>query len=634
MRTEKIILTVSLLVLAASLAACGQPGEEAEAPATVADADAFVEELETEGYQLYLDQTHSQWMQETHTSVDTQYLASQATAEGLLFGNRMVEESKRFNDLDLNGDTARIIALLKLGSSMPAPSDEALVLELAELSSDLSGMYGSESQLLNELSGVIADLDASPDAKREAWEQWRQVSIPMRDKYLRFIELMNIGATELGFADTGDLWRSAYDMTAEEFDIEARRLWEQVSPLYEALHCYVRDGLADHYGDDVVSRDGPIPAYLLGNMWAQSWSGIYDLVRPYESELNLDVTGELERRRDAERDSIVNELGGFTGVSAQELVDAERQADILIAEDMTRFAEGFYTSMGLSALPDTFYERSMMVQPRDRLATCHASAWPIDPETSDVRIKMCIEPNEEELITIYHELGHIYYFMYYFEQPLSFQGGAHDGFHEAIGDAITLSMTPEYLQSVGLISNYEPDEEALINNQMKLALDKIAFLPFGKMIDEWRWRAFSGEIPADALNEGWWNLRTEYQGIAAPTDRGEEFFDPGAKYHVPGNTPYTRYFLAYILQFQFHQAMCEAADFEGPLHECSVFGSEAAGDRLAAMLEMGSSRPWPEALEAMTGSPEMDASAIIDYFDPLMTWLENDNAAAGRTCGW
>jgi peptidyl-dipeptidase A len=618
----------------ALLAACSQPGGDADAPATVADAEAFVAELESEGYKLYLDQTHSAWMQSTHISVDTQYLASQATAEALLFSNRMIEESKRFNELELDGDTARIIALLKLGSSLPAPSDEALVQELAELSSELEGMYGAESRLLNEMSGIIADLDATPEEKREAWETWRQVSIPMRDKYLRFIELMNIGATELGFADTGDLWRSAYDMTAEEFDVEARRLWDQVSPLYEALHCYVRDGLADHYGDDVVSRDGPIPAYLLGNMWAQSWGGVYDLVRPYESELNLDVTGELQRRRDVERDRLISELGGPGRASPQEIVDAERQADIWSAVEMTRSAEGFYTSMGLDSLPDTFYERSMLVQPRDRDAVCHASAWPIDPETNDVRIKQCIEPTEEELTTVYHELGHIYYFMYYFEQPLSFQGGAHDGFHEAIGDAITLSMTPEYLQDVGLISNYQPDEEALINSQMKLALEKVAFLPFGKMIDEWRWRAFSGEIPADGLNEGWWNLRTEYQGIAPPSDRGEEFFDPGAKYHVPGNTPYTRYFLAHILQFQFHRAMCEAAEFEGPLHECSVYGSEAAGDRLAAMLEMGSSRPWPEALEAMTGSPDMDATAIIDYFQPLMTWLEADNTANARNCGW
>jgi peptidyl-dipeptidase A len=626
----------SLLIPIAVLltAGCSQSGDDADAPATVADAQAFVERLNTEGYQLYLDSTHAQWMQSTHISVDTQYLASRSTAEALLFNNQMIEESKRFNDLELEGDTARIIALLKLGSSLPAPSDEALVQELADLNSELEGMYGAESRLLNEMSDIIADLDATPEQKREAWERWREVSVPMRDKYQRLVELMNIGATELGFADTGDLWRSAYDMSAEAFDAEASRLWGQVAPLYEQLHCYVRDNLADHYGDDVVPRDGPIPAYLLGNMWAQQWGGIYDLVRPYDTELNLDVTGELERRRDAERDRIVGELGGFTQVSAQELVDAERQADIYIAEDMTRFAESFYTSMGLDSLPDTFYERSMLVLPRDRDAVCHASAWPIDPETNDVRIKMCIEPNEEELTTIYHELGHIYYFMYYFEQPLNFQNGAHDGFHEAIGDAITLSMTPDYLQSVGLISNYEADEEALINSQMKLALDKIAFLPFGKMIDEWRWRAFSGEIPADGLNQGWWNLRTEYQGIAPPDDRGEEFFDPGAKYHVPANVPYTRYFLSYILQFQFHRAMCEAAGYEGPLYECSVFGSEEAGARLAAMLEMGQSRPWPEALEAMTGSPEMDASAIIDYFQPLMTWLEADNAAAGRTCGW
>jgi len=631
MRTEKLLLALSMLAL---VAGCGQPSDEAEAPATVADADAFVERLETEGYDLYLQSTHAAWMQSTHISVDTQYLASHATAQALLFNNRMIEESKRFNQLDLEGDTARIIRLLKLGSSLPAPSDEGLVQELADLSSQLEGMYGDQSTLLNEMSDVISDLDATPEEKRAAWERWREISVPMRAPYMRFVELMNIGSRELGFADTGDLWRSAYDMSAEDFDAEARRLWDQVSPLYTALHCYVRDRLADHYGDDVVPRDGPIPAYLLGNMWAQEWGGIYDLVRPYDSELNLDVSGELERRRDAERDRLVSALGGPGRASPEQVVAAEHDADVFIANEMTRSAEEFYTSMGLRSLPETFYERSMLIQPRDRNAVCHASAWPIDPATNDVRIKMCIEPNEEELTTIYHELGHVYYFMYYFEQPLSFQTGAHDGFHEAIGDAITLSMTPAYLESVGLIPGFEPDQEALINSQMKQALDKVAFLPFGKMIDEWRWRVFSGEIPADELNQGWWNLRTEYQGIAPPSERGEEFFDPGAKYHVPGNTPYTRYFLARILQFQFHRAMCAAAGYEGPLNECSVYGSHEAGERLAAMLELGQSRPWPEALEAMTGSPEMDASALIEYFQPLMSWLEHDNETHNRQCGW
>lgn len=634
-----------LIALAGSLAACAQQSDDDQGPATVAEAEAFVERMDTEGREYYLESAKAAWLASTYITPDSMAVSAKANERAIIFNNGMIEASKRFNDLELDGETDRAIMLTQQGSSMPAPSDVKLVQELTALATELEGMYGSgkyededgEVYDLGELSQILADFDMELDPaedfqrKVEAWLGWRTVSPPMRDKYTRFVELMNQGATELGYADTADLWKSKYDMSAEDFEAEAARLWGQVEPLYEQLHCYVRDGLADHYGEDLVSRQGPIPAHVLGNMWSQEWSNVYKLVKPYDSELNLDVGAELERRRDAKLGEVLEAMGGPLEAKPQEIVDAGRAADIYIAEEMTRFAEGFYTSMGLTELPESFWERSMLVQPVDHDAVCHASAWPMDGDT-DVRMKMCIKPTEEELRTIYHELGHIYYYLYYQDLPLYFQSGAHDGFHEAIGDAITLSMTPEYLQREGLISNYQPDAEALINSQMKLALDKVAFLPFGKMIDEWRWRVFSGEIGPEAYNQGWWDLRTRYQGIAPPAARNESDFDPGAKYHVPGNTPYTRYFLAHILQFQFHKSMCEAAGYEGPLHACSVYGSEEAGERLAAMLELGQSKPWPEALEAMTGSPQMDASALIEYFAPLQGYLEEANA--GKQCGW
>jgi peptidyl-dipeptidase A len=185
---------------------------------------------------------------------------------------------------------------------------------------------------------------------------------------------------------------------------------------------------------------------------------------------------------------------------------------------------------------------------------------------------------------------------------------------------------------VSLLGEYTEDEHALINYQMKEALDKIAFLPFGKLIDQWRWDVFAGKISPEQYNQSWWDLRTEFQGVAAPVARSEADFDPGAKYHIPANTPYTRYFLARILQFQFHKAMCDAAGFKGPLHQCSIYGSKQAGEKLSSMLALGQSKPWPEALEALTGTREMDATAIIEYFKPLMNWLEAENQ--GKTCGW
>jgi peptidyl-dipeptidase A len=438
------------------------------------------------------------------------------------------------------------------------------------------------------------------DELTEAWAGWHTISPPMRKDYERFVELANEGARELGYQDLGAMWRSNYDMPPDAFAQESERLWSQVKPLYDELHCYTRAQLAKKYGEERVPAGKPIPAQLLGNLWAQQWGKIYDLIEPYKGVANLNVDAALKRQ-------------GY---------DARR---------MTESAETFYKSLGFPALPQTFWERSMLTRPRDREVVCHASAWHMDL-ASDVRIKQCIRPAEEDLVTIYHELGHVYYFLSYRDQPFLFQDGANDGFHEAIGDTVVLSMTPSYLSTIKLVGNIKPSPEALINQQMKLALDRIAFLPFGELVDQWRWKVFSGEVTPANYNAAWWRLREQYQGVAPPVPRSEEDFDPGAKYHIPGNTPYARYFIAYVLQFQFHRALCEAAGFKGPLHECSVFGSQAAGQRFREMLALGQSQPWQDTLEKLTGTREMDASAITEYFTPLTTWLRDRNQ--GQQCGW
>ncbi len=451
---------------------------------------------------------------------------------------------------------------------------------------------------LGELERVIEQSE-DPAELLEAWTGWRTVSPPMRDGYRRFVELMNEGAVGLGFADTGALWRSGYDMPPDDFARELERLWGQVGPLYEALHCYVRAELSEQYGPDVVPPDGLIPAHVAGNMWAQTWGNLYDQVAPETGDPGFDLTEILQRE-------------GFD------------------AREMVRTGERFFTSLGFEPLPETFWERSLFTKPQDRDVVCHASAWDID-QVDDLRIKMCIEIDEEDFSTVHHELGHNFYQRAYSHLPFLYRNSANDGFHEAIGDAVALSVTPEYLKEIGLLEEV-PDPSADLGLLLARALDKVAFLPFGLLVDQWRWQVFSGEIPPEAYNQGWWDLRAKYQGIGPPVARTEADFDPGAKYHVPGNTPYTRYFLAHILQFQFHRALCEAAGFEGPLHRCSIYGNAEAGRRFKEMLEMGASRPWPDALEALTGSREMDATAILDYFAPLMEWLEKRNA--GRQCGW
>jgi peptidyl-dipeptidase A len=396
------------------------------------------------------------------------------------------------------------------------------------------------------------------------------------------------------------MWRSGYDMPADEFAKESARLWGQVQPFYKDLQCYARGRLAKQYGEDKVPAGKPIPAHLLGNMWAQQWDAVYDLLEPYPGASNLDVDSALVKQ-------------GYDAVK------------------MTRNAESFYKSLGFAPLPDKFWERSMLTQPRDRDVECHASAWEMNGK-DDVRIKMCIRPTQEELKTIYHEMGHVYYFLAYQDQPRLFKNGAHDGFHEAIGDTVTLSMTPAYLAKIGLVPPAPESREAVINQQMKMALEKIAFLPFGKLIDEWRWQVFSGAVKPENYNSAWWALREKYQGVAPPVARTEADFDPGAKYHVPGNVPYTRYFLSFIIQFQFQKALCEAAGYKGPLSECSIFGSEEAGRKFQAMLARGQSQPWQDTMYELTGTRQMDASAILEYFAPLRAWLKQQNK--GQQCGW
>jgi peptidyl-dipeptidase A len=444
---------------------------------------------------------------------------------------------------------------------------------------------------LEEIMGTSRD----PEKLKQTWIGWHQIAPPYRKNYERFVELSNKGAKEMGFKDTGALWRSKYDMDPDAFAAEMERLWQQVKPLYDSLYTYTRRKLSEKYGKDIVATDKPIPAHLLGNMWAQTWGNVYPLLAP---------------------------AGGDRGYDLTQILKA-RNTDV---KQMVRYGESFFTSLGFESLPPTFWERSMLAKPNDREVVCHASAWHIDFE-KDVRLKMCVQINEEDFTVVHHELGHNYYQLAYSVQPFLFRDSANDAFHEAIGDTVALSVTPPYLKQIGLIDRV-PDSSADLGFLLNRALDKVAFLPFGYLVDQWRWKVFSGEIGPNDYNKAWWELREKYQGVSPPVPRSEQDFDAGAKYHVPANTPYARYFLASILQFQFHRALCREAGFNGPLYQCSIYGNKKAGEKLKAMLAMGLSRPWPEALKAMTGEDKMDATAIIDYFAPLKTWLDEQNANA------
>ncbi len=573
-------------------------------------ADQFVARINRE-LDLQLRTLNSAgWAQQTYINSDTEFLNAQANDRYLEWLDGAVKQAQKYQSQKLSATARRSIDLLKLNSSAPAPSDPAKRTEMTQIMARMDSMYGegkycpngpSSCKNLDELSKVIAT-SRDYDELTAAWVGWHRISRDMRPKYQRFVELTNEGARQMGYVDLGAMWRSGYDMPADEFAVETDRLWSQVKPLYDQLHCYARARLQTKYGKDKVPDRKPIPAQLLGNMWAQQWNKIYgDILKPYPN-------------------------------ASIESADRELQAQQWDAQRMTRSAESFYTSIGFPKLPDSFWSQSMLTRPRDREVVCHASAWDMNPGSGDVRIKMCMQPTEEELFTVYHELGHVYYYMWYRNLPALFRSGAHDGFHEAIGDTVNLSVTPAYLNSIGLVSAVKPSKEAVVNQQMKMAVEKIAFLPFGKMIDQWRWKVFSGDIKPEDYNKAWWALRKQYQGLAAPVTRAEQDFDPGAKYHVPANTPYTRYFLSFVMQFQFHKALCEAAGNKGPLHECSVFANAEAGRRFAELLQRGQSESWQDTMQKLTGTRQMDASAIIEYFAPLMTWLKKENRK--QQCGW
>ncbi len=595
MRRFSIVLC-ALLATAPSLAQAPTPEE----------ARRFADEADRRLLELTIDSQRAQWVQATYITEDTQILAAQANERLTAATIDFAKQAARFNSVAVDPETARKLKLLRTYLVLPAPADPAKTGEVTRLAASLDAAFGTgrwcrtpdECQTIDRLERVMAE---SKDAQEllDAWVGWRTVSAPMRGDFQRLAGLANEGARELGFADVGALWRSKYDMPPDDFARELDRLWGQVKPLYEALHCHVRARLAEVYGADVVKPGEPIPAHLLGNMWAQQWANVYPLVAPASSDPGFDLTERLKAKAVDDR-------------------------------EMVRIAERFFTSLGFAPLPATFWERSQFTRPRDRDVVCHASAWDIDYQ-DDLRIKMCIGINDEDFITIHHELGHNFYQRAYNRLPFLYQDSANDGFHEAIGDTIALSVTPKYLKQIGMI-DAEPDPRQDVGLLMRQALDKVAFLPFGLLIDQWRWQVYSGEVKPERYNQAWWELVEKYQGVAPPVARSEADFDPGAKYHVAGNVPYTRYFLAHILQFQFHRELCKTAGNTGPLHRCSIYGNAEAGRRLAATLEMGLSRPWPDALQALSGSRQMDATAILDYFAPLKAWLDEQNR--GRQCGW
>ena len=601
----KNFLSLILIIIVTS---CAPSSEQTQSNQDLEEFLANVEsENKKDGPVIY----SASWISSNFITYDSQKVIADYGTKSTLKSLERSREAASFDGLDTSKENQRMLNILKSSFVMPPPLDEELASELSEITTSLEAMYGSgeycfDDEECYDLEAFESIIDNSRDPKEllRAWEGWHEIGKPMKPMYMRMVDIGNQGSVDLGYEGLSDLWFSKYDMPAEDFLDDTDRVWSEVKPLYDALHCHVRAKLNEHYGDEVISKTGPLPVHMLGNMWGQSWSNIYDLV--YEEKPDskyIDVT------------KIINEK------SLSEI-------------EMVEYAEDFFISMGFKPLPKTFWERSLFVKPRDRSVVCHASAWNLDPANNDLRIKMCIEKNEEDFITIHHELGHIFYYQAYNHIPTVFQAGANDGFHEAFGDLLTLSITPDYLVDIGFISEDDAEEakQDPIGLLMKQALDGVVIVPWALMLDKWRSGVFDGEIDESNLNSSWWSLREEYQGINTSYERSEDYFDPGAKYHIPGNTPYTRYYLASIMQYQFHEALCNLIDYDGYLHECSIYGNKEAGDRIITTMAMGQSLPWQDAFENLTGSRQLSGKSIMNYYAPLKEWLDEENK--NRTCGW
>ena len=602
----KKYLSIYLLLLI--VASCVPGSEQIDRNKELEDfLNNIEEENKKDGPIIY----SASWISSNFITYDSQKVIADYGTRYTLKSLERSREASAFDDLSTSTENRRMLNILKSSFVMPPPLNKELASELSSITTSLEAMYGSGEHCYED--GSCYDLEAfesiidnsrNPEELLKAWHGWHEIGKPMKPMYMRMVDIGNQGSRDLGYQGLSDLWFSKYDMPADDFLNETDRVWEEVKPLYDALHCHVRAKLNEHYGDDVVPESGPLPVHLLGNMWGQSWSNIYDLVYTEESQQNsVDVTKIIEEKG-------LNEI------------------------EMVEYAEDFFLSIGFEPLPDTFWERSLFVKPRDRSVVCHASAWNLDPANNDLRIKMCIQKNEEDFVTIHHELGHIFYYQAYNHLPTLFQGGANDGFHEAFGDLLTLSITPDYLTQIDFISEKEASvaKEDPIGLLMKQALDGVVVVPWALMLDKWRSGVFNGEIDETNLNSSWWRLREYYQGISTSTERSEDYFDPGAKYHIPGNTPYTRYYLARIMQYQFHEALCNEIEFDGLLHECSIYGSKKAGDKIISTMAMGESLPWQDAFENLTGTRQLSGKSILNYYAPLKDWLDEQNK--NRTCGW
>ncbi|XP_075996407.1 angiotensin-converting enzyme 2 [Genypterus blacodes] len=539
------------------------------------------------------------------------------------FYTKMSEESQQFPLSDITDPEIKLqlISLQDKGAGALTPDKAA---HLSKVMSEMSTIYSTATVCLMDdhfncqtLEPGLEDVMANSRdyfERLHVWEGWRrEVGKRMRPLYEDYVDLKNEAAKLNDFEDYGAYWRSNYETIEEDSRYkytqhqlmdDVRAIYKEILPLYKELHAYVRSKLMDVYPGRIHPQ-GPLPAHLLGDMWGRFWTNLYALSVPYPHKEDIDVSKTMVAK-------------GWT----------ERQ--------LFKEAEAFFMSVGLYKMNENFWNDSMLEKPDDgRKVVCHPTAWDMG-NGEDFRIKMCTKVNMDDFLTVHHEMGHNQYQMAYSNLSYLLRDGANEGFHEAVGEIMSLSAaTPSHLQALGLLPvDFTSDNETEINFLLKQALTIVATLPFTYMLEEWRWQVFDGNITKDEWMQRWWEMKREMVGVVEPVPRDETYCDPPALFHVSGDYSFIRYFTRTIYQFQFQKALCEAANHTDDLFKCDITNSTAAGDKLRKMLELGRSKSWTRALDMISSEVKMDAAPLLEYFEKLQHWLVKENKKNNRHVGW
>ncbi|KAG9486097.1 hypothetical protein GDO78_008918, partial [Eleutherodactylus coqui] len=586
------------------------------------DAQKFLEEYQREAEPRSYQANLAQWEYNTNITTENADKMNAAAATWSEFYKNASDLSAQYPIDDVTNDTVKL-QLIYLGNKGSAILPNDKYARLNAILNEMSTIYSTQTVCSPDGTRCLAFepgldqimLDSTNYEERLwAWEGWRaEAGKKMRKLYEEYVDLENEAARLNGYQDYGDYWRGNYKTLTNDIEYsydgndllnDVNSTFYKILPLYKDLHAYVRSRLQEKYGSDYISSEGGLPAHLLGDMWGRFWTNLYPLVVPYPNTESIDVT-----------DTMV--------------------AEKWTVDRMFKEAEKFFESVNLFRLNDNFWNNSMLQEPSDgRKVVCHPTAW--DMGMNDFRIKMCSKVNMEDFLTVHHEMGHIQYDMAYHHLPMLLRSGANEGFHEAVGEIMSLSAaTPEHLKSLQLLpSSFIETEETKINFLLRQALTIVGTLPFTYMLELWRWRVFSGEIPKDKWMQTWWDMKREMVGVVEPVGHDESYCDPAALFHVANDYSFIRYYTRTIYQFQFQDALCKIANRSNPLYSCDITNSTAAGDKLRSMLELGNSKPWTEALKSITGGTKIDVQPLLNYFEPLHTWLRNNNTAKNRTVGW